>query len=117
MLLVDGIRSIQTLREVRKITNKPILFNQIAGGKSPRVSLSDLHKAGASLTLYSTPCLFAAQAAIDDTLTEIFAQDGMLPDINQARSVGVDHRSRLNCEIKLRSRFQRRLLLTKWNTD
>jgi 2-methylisocitrate lyase-like PEP mutase family enzyme len=90
VLLIDGIRSIQTLREVRKITNKPILFNQIAGGKSPRVSLDDLRKAGASLTLYSTPCLFAAQAAIDDALTQIFAQDGMLPDANQARSVGVD---------------------------
>ncbi|MGP0083475.1 MAG: oxaloacetate decarboxylase [Steroidobacteraceae bacterium] len=90
VLLVDGIRSIQTLREVRKITNKPILFNQIAGGKSPRVSLGDLRKAGASLTLYSTPCLFAAQAAIDDALTQIFAQDGMLPDTNQARCVGVD---------------------------
>jgi 2-methylisocitrate lyase-like PEP mutase family enzyme len=42
VLLVDGIRSIETLRQVRKITKKPILFNQIAGGKSPRVSLSEL---------------------------------------------------------------------------
>ena len=90
VLLVDGIRSIQTLREVRKITNKPILFNQIAGGKSPRVSLSDLRQAGASMTLYSTPCLFAAQAAIDDALTQIFDQDGLLPDTNHARSVGVN---------------------------
>jgi len=90
VLLVDGIRSIETLREVRKITNKPILFNQIAGGKSPRVSLSDLRNAGASLTLYSTPCLFAAQTAMDDALTEIFANDGVLPDTSQGRAVGVE---------------------------
>jgi 2-methylisocitrate lyase-like PEP mutase family enzyme len=90
VLLVDGIRSIETLRQVRKITKKPILFNQIAGGKSPRVSLSELRKAGALLALYSTPCLFAAQTAIDDSLTQIFAQDGMLPDMTQGRQVGVE---------------------------
>ena len=89
-LLVDGIRSIETLRDVRRITNKPILFNQIAGGKSPRVSLSELHEAGAALALYSTPCLFAAQAAMDDSLTRIFAQDGMLPDVSQSCAVGVE---------------------------
>jgi 2-methylisocitrate lyase-like PEP mutase family enzyme len=90
VLLVDGIRSIETLRQVRKITKKPILFNQIAGGKSPRVSLSELRKAGALLALYSTPCLFAAQTAIDDSLTQIFAQDGMLPDMTQGRQIGVE---------------------------
>jgi 2-methylisocitrate lyase-like PEP mutase family enzyme len=90
VLLVDGIRSIDTLRAVRKITKKPILFNQIAGGKSPRVSLGELHKAGASLALYSTPCLFAAQAAIGDSLTRIFAQDGILPDVSQTSAVGVE---------------------------
>ena len=31
VLLVDGIRSIETLHEVRKVTTKPILFNQISG--------------------------------------------------------------------------------------
>jgi 2-methylisocitrate lyase-like PEP mutase family enzyme len=95
VLLVDGVRSIQTLREVRKITNKPILFNQIAGGKSPRVSLSELREAGATLTLYSTPCLFAAQAAIDDALEQLFAQDGLLPDADQTRAVGVNQCTRM----------------------
>jgi 2-methylisocitrate lyase-like PEP mutase family enzyme len=88
-LLVDGVRSIETLRAVRKITTKPILFNQIAGGKSPRASLSELREAGAALALYSTPCLFAAQTAMDDALTEIFARDGVLPDTSQGRAVGV----------------------------
>ena len=64
MLLVDGIRSIQTLREVRKITNKPILFNQIAGGKSPRVSLSDLRKAGALADVVFNP-MFVCSAGRD----------------------------------------------------
>ena len=89
VLLIDGVRSIDTLREARKITNKPILFNQIAGGKSPRIGLSDLREAGATLALYSTPCLFAAQTAIDRALTDIFANDGVLPDTSDGRAVGV----------------------------
>jgi 2-methylisocitrate lyase-like PEP mutase family enzyme len=89
VLLVDGIRSLDTLREVRKITRKPILFNQIAGGKSPRVTLSELRDAGAALALYSTPCLFAAQTAMDGALSTIFADDGRLPDVTDGRAVGV----------------------------
>jgi 2-methylisocitrate lyase-like PEP mutase family enzyme len=89
VLLVDGIRSLEILREVRKTTHKPILFNQIAGGKSPRTTLTELREAGAELTLYSTPCLFAAQAAIDNALADLFANDGRLPDTSQNHSIGV----------------------------
>ncbi len=87
VIMVDGVRSIETLREVRKITDKPLLFNQIAGGKSPRVTLSELREAGANLALYSTPCLFAAQAAIDESLAAIFSDDGRLPDADSAIGV------------------------------
>lgn len=89
VIMVDGVRSIETLREVRKITDKPLLFNQIAGGKSPRATLSELRGAGASMALYSTPCLFAAQAAIDDSLSAIFSDDGRLPDTSCSGSIGV----------------------------
>jgi 2-methylisocitrate lyase-like PEP mutase family enzyme len=89
VLLVDGIRSLETLRRVRSVTNKPILFNQIAGGKSPRVTLGELRAAGANLALYSTPCLFAAQTAMENALTEIFSDDGRLPETSGGRSVGV----------------------------
>jgi 2-methylisocitrate lyase-like PEP mutase family enzyme len=88
-LLIDGIRSLDVLREVRRLTTKPILFNQIAGGKSPRVTLSELRDAGAALALYSTPCLFAAQVAMDRALAEIFSDDGRLPDPAASRGVGV----------------------------
>ncbi len=88
-ILVDGVRTLETLREVRKITDKPLLFNQIAGGKSPRVTLSDLNAAGARLALYSTPCLFAAQTAMNDSLSAIFADDGRLPSTEFGCAVGV----------------------------
>jgi 2-methylisocitrate lyase-like PEP mutase family enzyme len=89
VLLVDGVRDLDILRRVRAITHKPLLFNQIAGGNSPRASLSELREAGAALALYSTPCLFAAQAAIEDALSDIFANDGRLPDTANGASVGV----------------------------
>jgi 2-methylisocitrate lyase-like PEP mutase family enzyme len=89
VLLVDGIRSIEILRKVREITDKPLLFNQIAGGNSPRITLSELRDAGAQLALYSTPCLFAAQTAIQGALTEIFDDDGRLPDTTGGVAVGV----------------------------
>ncbi len=89
VILVDGVRSLDTLREVSRLTDKPILFNQIAGGKSPRVSLGELRDAGAKLALYSTPCLFAAQRAMEDALTQIVTDDGRLPDVSGGRSVGV----------------------------
>jgi 2-methylisocitrate lyase-like PEP mutase family enzyme len=89
VLLVDGVRDLDILRRVRAITDKPLLFNQIAGGNSPRASLTELREAGAALALYSTPCLFAAQIAIEDSLAAIFANDGRLPDTAGGAAVGV----------------------------
>jgi len=89
VLLVDGVDSIDVLKKIRAITAKPILFNQVAGGKSPRLSLSELRSAGVALSLYSTPCLFAAQSAIDSALSNLFKDDGRLPDVRTGVDVGV----------------------------
>jgi 2-methylisocitrate lyase-like PEP mutase family enzyme len=89
VLMVDGIDSFETLKAVRKCTDKPLLFNQIAGGKSPRLSLSQLHDAGFGLVQYSTPLLFAAQTAMTAALDDLFAKDGLLPDLAGKNTVGV----------------------------
>ncbi|HKR52202.1 MAG TPA: isocitrate lyase/PEP mutase family protein [Pseudonocardiaceae bacterium] len=89
MLLVDGVRSVDWIRRVRRVIgDKPLLFNQIAGGKSPRLSLTELEDLGVNATIYSTPCLFAAQTAIDNALLELRANDGRLPDVTEG-AVGV----------------------------
>jgi 2-methylisocitrate lyase-like PEP mutase family enzyme len=54
------------------------MFNQIAGGKSPSCSLADLERLGVSLVNYSTPCLFAAQSAIHDTMQLLKENNGLL---------------------------------------
>ncbi|HEY4006282.1 MAG TPA: isocitrate lyase/PEP mutase family protein [Pseudonocardia sp.] len=89
VLLVDGVRSIERIRQVKKVIgDKPLLFNQIAGGKSPRLSLRELEDLGVNVAIYSTPCLFAAQAAMDRAMLELQAQDGRLPEVKPG-DVGV----------------------------
>lgn len=79
-ILVDGLSDLDLLEELRQDTNDlPLVFNQIAGGKSPPCTLSQLREMGASVVIYSTPCLFTAQRAITQMLDELRATDGYLP--------------------------------------
>lgn len=78
-VLADGLKDIHFLQRLRSAVRCPITFNQIAGGKSPPWSWRELAAAGVSLVIYSTPCLFAAQAAIEATLAELKSADGRLP--------------------------------------
>lgn len=92
VILVDGIRSVDWLRKIRAVIgDKPLLFNQIAGGKSPRLSLPELQQLGADVVIYSTPCLFAAHEAMDRALVELKANAGRLPEVG----VGVSTALRL----------------------
>jgi 2-methylisocitrate lyase-like PEP mutase family enzyme len=77
-VLVDGLKSLETVRRLNSKINRPFCFNQIAGGKSPAFTLTDLRKAGVKLAIYSTPCLFAAQAAIEDAMIHLPTVDGSL---------------------------------------
>lgn len=87
-VLVDGLRDLKTIDRLRQRVSCPLVFNQIAGGKSPPVSLGQLREAGVGLVIYSTPCLFAAQAAIQQTLADLTSSDGMLPETTSGH-VGV----------------------------
>ena len=51
-------------------------------------SLRELKDAGVSLTNYSTPCLFAAQEAMEHTLLTLQSNDGLLKNRDGER-VGV----------------------------
>jgi 2-methylisocitrate lyase-like PEP mutase family enzyme len=78
-ILVDGLEDLSFLKTLSATLARPLAFNQMAGGKSPRCTLSELRELGVSLVNYSTPCLFAAQAAIDRTLADLLVADGALP--------------------------------------
>jgi 2-methylisocitrate lyase-like PEP mutase family enzyme len=77
-VLIDGLPNLDIIRELSKKIDRPFGFNQIAGGKSPTCTLSELREAGASIIIYSTPCLFAAQAAIEKEMIALKANDGSL---------------------------------------
>jgi len=90
VVLVDGVRSVEWIHRIRKVIgDKPLLFNQIAGGKSPRLSLSELTDLGVDVAIYSTPCLFAAHSAIEDAMLQLKDADGRLPEFRGAGAVGV----------------------------
>jgi 2-methylisocitrate lyase-like PEP mutase family enzyme len=91
VVLVDGVRSEEWIRRIRAaVGDKPLLFNQIAGGKSPRLSLSELTNLGVDVAIYSTPCLFAAHRAMEEALAGLKVSDGRLPaTAEQGRQIGV----------------------------
>jgi 2-methylisocitrate lyase-like PEP mutase family enzyme len=78
-ILVDAIRDIDLIRTIKSQIDKPFVFNQIAGGKSPACHLRELREVGVSLVIYSTPALFAAQTAIEDAMKSLKENDGLLP--------------------------------------
>ena len=77
-ILADGITDLGVIKTLKTAVDKPLVFNQIAGGKSPACNLSDLSDAGISLVNYSTPCLFAAQAALEAEMQQLRERDGLL---------------------------------------
>ncbi|WP_367128055.1 oxaloacetate decarboxylase [Saccharothrix sp. HUAS TT1] len=80
-VLVDGVPSVEVIRRVRRAAgDKPLLFNQIAGGRSPSLSLPELTDLGVDVAIYSTPCLFAAHAAMEDAMAQLKGRDGLLPE-------------------------------------
>ncbi|MGW7056317.1 isocitrate lyase/PEP mutase family protein [Streptomyces sp. NPDC054887] len=90
VVLVDGVRDVESIRRIREAAGtKPLLFNQIAGGKSPRLSLTELAALGVGAAVYSTPCLFAAHAAVEDAVTRLKAADGLLPAAGDRGNAGV----------------------------
>jgi len=82
VLLVDGVRSVESIRKVRGVVgSKPLLFNQIAGGLSPRLSLTELEERGLNVAIYSIPCLLTAHTAMANALIELRANDGRLREV------------------------------------
>ena len=74
-ILVDGQSSLESISQLRELTDKPMAFNQILGGRSPAFGLSELQEAGISLAILSTPLLFAAQAAMERCLEQLSLND------------------------------------------
>jgi 2-methylisocitrate lyase-like PEP mutase family enzyme len=100
-ILVDGVKDLRLIRQLADEVDKPFMFNQIAGGKSPPCTLDELHEAGVSLVNYSTPCLFAAQAVISETMQSLKENSGRI-------EVGASQVSVPDCNAVLYENLKRR---------
>lgn len=85
-ILIDGITDFEILKRLQGVYSLPFALNQIAGGKSPPCTLRDIKESGASLVIYSTPSLFAAQDAIEDVMRFMKENDGLLPSNGEGRA-------------------------------
>ncbi len=54
------------------------------GGKSPACALHELAELGLQLVIYSTPCLFAAQSALETAMLSLKENEGDLRKISPA---------------------------------
>lgn len=77
-VVVEAVPSLDVLRSLRLSVKVPLVCNQIAGGKTPAWSLSELGASGVGIVIYSTPCLFAAQGAVEAAMTQLKQNDGKL---------------------------------------
>jgi 2-methylisocitrate lyase-like PEP mutase family enzyme len=70
-IMVEGIRDINSIKTIRQEVGDDIYVgvNLIKGGKTGPVSLDDASKLGVDFIIYSTPCLFVAQEAIESSLS------------------------------------------------
>lgn len=82
-VMVEAIRDLETISKLRYRVSVPIMVNQLHGGKSPNWRFDELEDAGASIVIYSTPCLFAAQYGIKRYLDMLLEQK-RLPSENTA---------------------------------
>jgi 2-methylisocitrate lyase-like PEP mutase family enzyme len=77
-VLVEAVPSLDMLRSLRAKVGVPLACNQLAGGKTPAWSLAELGTAGVGVVIYSTPCLFAAQRAVERAMAELKLANGKL---------------------------------------
>jgi 2-methylisocitrate lyase-like PEP mutase family enzyme len=74
-VLADGIEDMNLIEQLRASVNCPLFCNVIGGGKIPHGSRADLAARGVEGLIYSTPCLFAAQSAIEESLGRLARDD------------------------------------------
>jgi 2-methylisocitrate lyase-like PEP mutase family enzyme len=82
-VMVEAIKDLDTIAKLRSYVSVPIMVNQLHGGKSRSWRFDELESAGATIVIYSTPCLFAAQYAIEHYLDAMLERQ-CLPSENTA---------------------------------
>ena len=79
--MIEGIKDIKSITNIRQAIGDDIYVgvNLIKGGKTGPVALDDAHKLGIDFVIYSTPCLFVAQEAIERSLESFVQGEHLYP--------------------------------------
>ena len=100
-VLADGIKDLALFAELRQSVSCPVFCNVIGGGKVPACSRADLARQGVQGLIYSTPCLFAAQEAIERAL------DGLIDESTDLKDALSNGRQLSHCNAILEANLRR----------
>jgi 2-methylisocitrate lyase-like PEP mutase family enzyme len=78
--MIEGLAKLEDIEQIRGELGDEFkhTVNLIAGGKTPPVTLTKLSELKVNIVIYSTPCLYAAQKAIEDSMLELKEMDGSM---------------------------------------
>lgn len=99
-VLADGLKDLNMITKIKEVANCPVAFNQMSGGKSPNCNWTELKQHGASIIIYSTPCLFSAQGAIRKSLQTLMDSNGSLEQLGEDDPVLTDCNSILDNNLR-----------------
>jgi 2-methylisocitrate lyase-like PEP mutase family enzyme len=79
-IMIEGLASLDDINLIREEVGDSFnhVVNLIAGGKTPPVTLTKLSELRVNLVIYSTPCLYAAQKAVQNAMIDLKRNDGCL---------------------------------------
>jgi len=79
-VMIDGLKDLSILKRIRETIppHTHLVVNLITGGNTDPVTLAALKEANVNIVLFSTPCLFAAHAAVEKVLTDLKKNNGIL---------------------------------------
>lgn len=83
-VMIEGIKDLGCIKAVRRAVSDStyVAVNLIRGGKTSCVSLEQAFELGVDFIIYSTPCLFVAQEAMERSLQGFVQGDNAWPSGN-----------------------------------
>jgi 2-methylisocitrate lyase-like PEP mutase family enzyme len=80
-IMIEGIKELDSIPTIRQAVGDQVYIgiNLIKGGKTGSISLDRARELGVDFVVYSTPCLFAAQEAIESSLKGFAQGDYLFP--------------------------------------
>jgi 2-methylisocitrate lyase-like PEP mutase family enzyme len=79
ILFVEAMTSLEEIRQIPKLLDKPLLINIVVGGKTPTLKASELGDMGYSLVLYANAALQGAVLGMQNALSAL-KRDGKLDE-------------------------------------